>query len=182
MSGNSHLRRRKKPQQNLKKIKERVITILKYTEYSVQHNKNTLSNSITVGFYVKGPGEPAVNVTKHAWGCCSRWTEESLAPSQSERHMSGAVESRRMNLAVLPVLPGVLLHLECLRGTLPPGPGASGVGHGPCASWCSAPGRAPVPPTPRTMAMPPPVTQPYATLPLDSSTAFWPWSVTLASH
>lgn len=102
MSGNSHLRRRKKPQQNLKKIKERVITILKYTEYSVQHNKNTLSNSITVGFYVKGPGEPAVNVTKHAWGCCSRWTEESLAPSQSERHMSGAVESRRMNLAVLP--------------------------------------------------------------------------------
>ena len=40
----------------------------------------------------------------------------------------------------------------------------------------------PRPPNHGPPAMPPPVTQPHATLPLDSETAFQPWSITLASR
>ena len=98
VSGNSHLRREKRLQENLKKIKETVLTILKYTEDSVQHKKNTLSNSITVGFYVKGLGEPGSQFHEACSGLVQQ-VDRRIPCSKPiwKPRMSGTLGSRQMN-------------------------------------------------------------------------------------
>lgn len=68
------------------RIKGRALTTLQYKILSSTANPHFQTGSQQF-FTLKDLENQAVNDIKHAWGWCSRQTEEALAPSQFKTHI-----------------------------------------------------------------------------------------------